>query len=115
MIIGFEEETKPLTEEEHKLLPEFVRCLQKYTGKKNAITNKSIREGYWRKGIKLSDSRIRKIINHIRLHNMVPKLCANSRGYYIAQNNEELQEYVNGLRQRVGAIKAILTTLEEQL
>lgn len=115
MILGFEEETKPLTEQEKELLPEFIRCLQKelYHGKGNEITNKSIREGYARKGTKVSDSRIRKIINHIRANNLVPRLCANSRGYFIAKTDQELNDYITSLKQRVAAIRKVLSALEE--
>lgn len=115
MINGFEEETKPLTDEEKEFIPFFVRCLAKRVGKKNAVTNQSIREGFARHKVKITDSRVRKIINHIRINDLVPKLCANSRGYYVAGNSIELIDYIDGLRSRIKAQSAVLKQLEKRL
>jgi hypothetical protein len=44
---------------------------------------------------------IQSVVNHIRRHGIIPGLCANTNGYYVARNPEEAEEYMNRLRQRV--------------
>ena len=84
MIQGFEEQTEPLTEyEENKLLPPIVRGLMTKVGKEKAVTNSDIVNGLRNNlHLSLTGARVRKIINHIRTHDIVPCLIATSNGYY---------------------------------
>lgn len=115
MIEGFEKETSPLSEEEKNLLPVFVRCLSKKIGKKNAVSNKKIEKGFKKQSIEIASPRVRKIINHIRRNHLIPNLCACSSGYYCAENDKELKEYLTGLRQRISAIQEVLNSFEKKL
>ena len=67
MINGFQEQTEPLTEyEETQLLPQIVRGLSLKVGKNNAVTNTAIVRGMKANlNLKVSEPRVRKIINHI--------------------------------------------------
>lgn len=116
MIQGFEEETAPLSEKEKELLPCFVERLKLRVGKKNAVTNTEIRAGFERsKKIKINPSRIRKIINYIRMNDLVPCLIATSAGYYVTDDKTELKNYVESLMGRERAIRAIRHQIEKQL
>lgn len=111
MITGFEEITHELTDEELEISKIIIRGIQSNIGSDNAITNIQIRKILLEKyEIKINDARIRKIINHIRVKRLVPKLCAASKGYYIAATKEEHQKYIESLQERIHSIQNVLST-----
>jgi hypothetical protein len=116
MINGFQEQTEPLTEyEETTLLPQLVRGLQLKVGKAMSVTNKAIIEGMNRNlGLKMTDARVRKLINHIRVHDLVPCLIATSQGYYIAESEQELRDYEESLLGREAAIRSVRLSIQRQ-
>jgi hypothetical protein len=95
-------------------VPGFINGLKTKIGKSNAISNKSIREAYLEKGIKISDARVRKIINFIRIKGLVKMLCASSFGYYVASNDQEFKEYLKGLEERINSQSAVYYALMQQ-
>lgn len=115
MINGFEEYTAPLSEyEKDTLLPLLVEILSHRVGADRAITNKTLVKHFRENGLKLSDARTRKLINHIRIHNLVPRLVASSKGYYITQSQDELEAFIMSLRGREEAIRAVRLAMEKQ-
>lgn len=115
MLSGFNEQTKPLTEyEKDTLLPLMIQVLMAKQGKKNAVTNSRICLMLKSKGYTISDSRVRKLINHIRVNGMVIGLIASSDGYYRADTLEELDDYLVSLKGREDAIEAVRLSLEKQ-
>lgn len=115
MIKKFEDETQPLTEYEEKtLVPVFIRGLITKVGKDNAITNSQIVKAMKGANYKVSDTRVRKIINHIRINGLVNGLIATSGGYYIATSEKELQEYEESLLGRESAIRAVRLSMAKQ-
>src|SRR5689334_14762441 len=106
MLPGFSIETKPLTEKELQLLPIIIKGLKTKLGASNAVSNKKICEALNEKyKANVGEARIRKIINHIRMNNLVPGLVANSAGYYISKNPDEVKFYIQSLIGREQAIK----------
>ncbi len=114
MIKGFEEYTAVITKEETKLISAFCFMLQFRIGKSDAITNQEIIANFLRDGIKISAPRIRKLINYIRVHNLVECLCASSDGYYVAHTKQEIDDYILSLQQRISAQQLVLSSLEKQ-
>lgn len=116
MIQGFQKETEPLSEyEETTLLPQIVRGLLLKVGKDNAITNSAIVKGMKANlNLSLTEARVRKIINHIRCHDLVPCLIATSQGYYIAESEQELKEYEDSLLGREEAIRSVRLSIQRQ-
>ncbi len=116
MIQGFDEQTEPLTEyEETQILPQIVRGLRQKIGKAMSVTNKSIVEGMKRNlGLKITEPRVRKIINHIRIHDLVPCLIATSQGYYVAESEQELKDYEESLLGREEAIHSVRMSIQRQ-
>lgn len=115
MIRGFETETAPLTDQEERILSGILNSLSKRKGKKNAITNKQIRDKireHW--DIDIGGPRIRKIINQIRVRELIPRLIASSKGYYVEDNISELDTYIKSLDERIGAIAQVRDTLKKQ-
>ena len=113
MITGFDKETAPLTDyERDTILPVVCSILKTRFGCRASITSKrmiTLLDGY-----KLSDARVRKIVNHIRNNDLVPCLIANSDGYYVAQSNEEMMTYEESLLGREEAIRAVRQAMERQ-
>lgn len=116
MIQGFQDQTEPLTEyEEQTLLPQLVRGLRTKIGKAMSVTNKAIIDGMKRNlGLSISDARVRKLINHIRVHDLVPCLIATSQGYYIAESEQELKDYEDSLLGREEAIRSVRLSIQRQ-
>jgi hypothetical protein len=114
MIYGFKVQTEPLTDyEKNILLPAIVKGLQTKVGKENAVTNSEMIKGLKKFGYeKLSEPRIRKIINFIRIQGLIINLIASSKGYWIEQDIEERRKYVQGVKQRAESMLASLQSIE---
>lgn len=108
MIKGFNSETAPLTEyEENVLLPLVLRGL-------NAVTNRTIVQRLNIAGYTVTEPRIRKLINHIRMTDLLPGLIATSGGYFLATSEAELLDYEQSLIGREDAIKQVRLAIARQ-
>ena len=116
MITTFETQTKPLTEyEKDTLLPIMVRCLAKHIGKSCAISNAQMCEKMALYGYQIGEVRVRKIINHIRNNGLVECLIATGKGYYVTESIQEMETYIESVKNREDAIRAMRLSMEEQL
>ena len=117
MIDGFEEITESITPyEKEMIVPALVNGLKKRVGARYAIRNKTMCQALKARGFeKVSEPRIRKCINYIRINGLIPHLIANSRGYYVATTVEEVDKYANSLKDRATAILAMRKALVDQL
>lgn len=117
MITGFEEQTKPLTDQEREvfLLP-IINGLRVKVGKEKAVTNKDIVRGLKVNcDIKIGEARVRKMINYIRNNDIIPCLISTSKGYYIAETKDEMLDYIDSLYGRVEAIEADALSMKRQM
>ena len=111
MLKGFEEQTHNLTDYElREILPIVVRGFNKKSGKENSITNpeicKALTEYY---GLdKISEPIVRKIIYYIRQKNLVPRLIATSKGYWVATSKQELEDWKETILGRINAMQETL-------
>lgn len=116
MIQGFAPQTEPLTDyERDTLLPVICRGLSNKIGEARAVTNATITKAMKGAGYQLNEARVRKIINHIRTRGMVRWLIATSKGYYIATSSQDVENYIDSLRGREDAIRAVRQAMEQQL
>lgn len=116
MITTFETQTKPLNEYEREtLLPIMVRCLAKHIGKSCAISNAQMCEKMALYGYQIGEVRVRKIINHIRNNGLVERLIATGKGYYVTESIQEMETYIESVKNREDAIRAMRLSMEEQL
>lgn len=116
MIQGFKVQTEPLNDyERDTLLPVICRGLRTKIGEARAITNTAITKAMKGAGYQLNEARVRKIINHIRTNGLIKWLIATSKGYYIATSREDVEQYIESLRGREDAIRAVRESMEEQL
>jgi hypothetical protein len=113
MIQGFETETEELTQYEIEVLvPIMVKGLSTKIGQDNAITNSKIRSRLKDKELDISDSRIRKIINYIRVNKLIVNLLATSKGYFISNDPNEISRYKESLIARANSILNLAKSYE---
>lgn len=116
MLHGFEQITADLNEyERHVLLPIMAKCLERKNGKEKAVTNREMCEKMAENGYEISDTRVRKIINYIRVMDLVPCLIATAKGYYVSKDEREIKRYIASLNDRAAAIMAVADSLTRQL
>ena len=114
MIKGFEDFTHELTEEEMELVPKFINSFSNKIGENKAIKTKEIVAGMQSFGHKMSPPRVRKIVNYLRRSGRVKRLVATSKGYYIENNDEKWNDFVQSMFDRAGAIEAVAIACSEQ-
>lgn len=116
MINGFEEQTHDLTEDEIKLvIPILVKGFKTLVGKEKAMTSKAIcKQILDHHNMLITGPRLRKMVNYIRTNHMVMLLMATSNGYYVADDAQEVLDYIQSLRDRAGAITAVADSLHVQ-
>lgn len=106
MIPTFEEQTAPLTDYElNVLLPLMIQGFKKKIGVDNCVTNPEICKALKAKGFKISEPRVRKLVFYIRFNNLVPKLIASSKGYWIATNKEEIESWLSSVNAKIDALE----------
>jgi hypothetical protein len=116
MVNGFEEETAPLSDYERDVvLPFLVDGLSKKIGKEKAVKSDHVIRIAEKREIQLTGPRFRKVVNHIRVNNLVPFLVATSKGYYVENDIQEIEKYIQSLEQRSNAILEVKKSLERQL
>jgi hypothetical protein len=108
MLNGFETITASLTKHElEDLTPLLVGFLSDKKGEDKAVKSFGIQCYFKSFGYNVSDARIRKLINHVRIKGLVKNLIATSRGYYIATDANQIKSYVESLVSRENAIRAV--------
>ena len=109
MIKGFETITADLSDDELNMVQIVIKGLKVKHGKDKAVTGAVIC-----KALNINGVRLRKMINYIRINNLIPALCSSSKGYFVANNINELEDYIISLKQRIKAQVDVLNALERQ-
>ena len=119
MLKGFEEQTNELSDYEKKVIvPIQIRGFQNKVGKERCITNKEICNTLnteMNLQVKLNEPRIRKCIYYCRSNNLIPRLIATSKGYWIATDKQELIDWANTIQGRINAIQETLSYANKQV
>lgn len=107
--------TQPLNNyEQNVLLPILMKGLKMKRGMMNAVTNKQIIHGLRAHGLRTNEKNLCKLINYIRINDLVAGLMASSTGYYIASNEQELIKYENSLLNREVKIRKVRMSIKRQ-
>ena len=115
MIKNFERDTCKLNDyEKDKILPAVVAVLKRCVGRANAITNKKIINLYLA-DYPVNPARLRKVLHYIRTHHLVKGLIATGRGYFIAEQRKDFEDYIKSLDGRIGAILEVKSSMTEQM
>lgn len=108
MINGFEDLTSELNKDEKKLIPLLMNGFKNYS-KENPIKSKEIvsrLNEFLSKnefGIKMTEVRLRKLVNHIRSTGMQP-IIATTYGYYVSYDKDEIRQQIESLQKRARSI-----------
>jgi len=119
MITNFENITHELNDIELEMLPLMIEGFKRYT-KQYPIKEPEIVARFNSKNsrLKLNGARLRKLVNHIRCHSMLP-LIATSKGYYVSSDIAEIRNQIKSLRERANSINrcadGLLNYLDNQL
>lgn len=109
MLNGFEKLTEDIKPHEIETAKSIVPALSRRVGKENAISNKEMREAILKhNGKKIDPVRLRRMITYIRAFNLIPMLCANHKGYFVAENREEWDKWTESMRQRIREMQSVL-------
>lgn len=116
-IKGFEEFTNELYDyEKESLLPMLTAKLVLHKGRAQAITNAQLRNYIFdRTGKNTREPRIRKIAEYIRQTHLLENLVAGGKGYFVAETPEEVQEWLDTMKQRRNAISYSIAAGEKSL
>jgi hypothetical protein len=107
MINNFEDFTEELSPDELKLVEPLMKGLSSKT-KNNTIKAPQIVKAMNifadKNGLlRITEPRLRKLVNHIRVKGMLP-IIATSQGYYVSYDKQEILDQINSLTQRANSI-----------
>jgi hypothetical protein len=123
MLVNFEHVTENLNSEDKKIVPYLQKVLETKTIDKPAVseiivweTNMLIRQAistgnHSAKIKKINDVKLRKLINYIRTHDILP-VCSTSKGYFISYDKKVLEKQIVSLSQRANSIMSCAYGLE---
>lgn len=115
MIRNFDKETCPLNDyEQNIVMPKVVSCLKSRVGRAKAISSTKIL-GTYLADCMIDAARLRKVINYIRTKGLIKCLMATSKGYYVAENREELESYIESLQGREDSIRELRRSIRKQM
>lgn len=117
MITNFEDityEVNPFEIQIAKFLGKYFN--KNHRGKAKAITSVKIIKALIKenKNWRMTDARLRKIINYIRHKNLCNCLVATSKGYYVSAKKDEVQTYIQSLEERAFEIERVKDSLIAQ-
>lgn len=114
MIAGYDTITAPLDDyEKYTILPRIVSGLSLLKQSGKTLSSTRIIERLQKEGIQLTGSRLRKIINHIRINHIVRGIVADDKGYWVASQPDQILSYLDSLDSRLEAIQAMRNALYE--
>jgi len=119
MLVGFEKITEDLTPfEEREALPIILAGLRTKLGKSKAISGTEICSKVNATGrlgkYKLTPVKLRKMISHIRLYDLISGVLSCSKGYYLALTLSEYDECLESLKQRLRQQQLVVNSLQSQ-
>ena len=107
--------TRPLSNyEQNVLLPILMKGLQNKRGRVNAVTRRQIVTGLRSQGLKINDSSVYTMINHIRTNDLIVGLMAASAGYYITNSEQDFMDYEDSLMGREKEIRKVRMSIQRQ-
>ncbi len=119
MLVGFEKITEDLTPfEEREALPIILAGLRTKLGKEKAISGTEICSKVNATGrlgkYKLNPVKLRKMISHIRLYDLISGVLSSSKGYYLALTLSEYDDCLESLKQRIRQQQRVVDALQSQ-
>lgn len=100
--------------EQNVLMPILVDSLKTKIGKENAVTSTQIVGALRNHGLKLSERNVFRIVNHIRINDLIVGLMGSPKGYYIISSEQEFIKYEDILLSREAALKKVRLCMKRQ-
>lgn len=116
MLTLFTNITEELTElEKTKLVPMLLETLR-YSSKSNTFRGKELSNWFKASGHDVSEVRIRKMVNYIRVTNAARPnvLIGSSKGYFLTSDLQVVDEQIQSLEGRVDSMKAAIDSIKSQ-
>lgn len=113
----FENITQELTDfEKDTLVPMLISTLE-FTHDSNRHTGKNICGWFKSIGQMVSEPRLRKMINYIRVTNLLKPyvVIGASNGYYITNDIEVVKDQIESIEGRISSMAAVVDTMKAQL
>ena len=112
MITNFEQITaEGFSDDEKKLVPVIIKGFMAH-GKDDPVKAPVIISKLRSRGLKITQPRLRKIVNFLRSESIVP-VIATAKGYYVSHDKQELKKQVQSLYERAAAITNSAKGLEQ--
>jgi carbamoylphosphate synthase small subunit len=89
---------------EYVNMRDMVKGLNKYF--KQYPIQQTLKNGK-KKVVVVTDVRMRKIIHHIRVEGIITNLVANSKGYFLTDQEEELHKFAKSCKERANSFNAV--------
>jgi hypothetical protein len=116
MLTLFTNITEQLTEfEKNTLVPMLMETLQQ-SHINNRIKGKAICCWFVVQGYEVSEARVRKMVNYIRVTNAVKPnvLIGTSKGYFLTCDVKLVDEQIESLEGRIDSMSAVIDSLKAQ-
>jgi hypothetical protein len=115
MLKGFEQITVELNDFETQASEIVFDWFNSNPGRKGMLKNNDISAlVYHQMGKSLSDARVRKIIQYLRMYR-IPNIIATSNGYICSEDIKDIENWIISLRQREASIRTIREKAEKHL
>lgn len=96
------------------LLPIIVSALKTKKGRANAVTSTQIVEALRSYEMRINENNVCRIVNHIRMNDLIVGLMGSSAGYYIMSSEAEFLSYEESLLRREAALKKVRLCMKRQ-
>jgi len=114
MIEGFDTWTDSLTHKELVLVPTLVQGFESHRGKEHSITATQILQRLRSSNYDITGAQLIKLINYIRLSDLMPCLISDEAGYYVAANHAEMDQYLKSIQKKIEKLQVIREQLVQQ-
>lgn len=119
MIVNFEQITANLPPTSiHKYALCLSEKLKSHYGVGNELNNAAMKKHLADNGYILTPAQVRQTLHYMRVHFMFANeemnmcyICANQKGYFITNSQDEINRYKTSLQQRMNSINEILACL----
>ena len=96
------------------LLPILVNAMKTKNGRENAVTSTQIVTALRGHNMKINERNVCRIVNHIRMNDLIVGLMGSSAGYYIMSSEQEFISYEKSLLSREAALKKVRLCMKRQ-
>jgi hypothetical protein len=91
------QETELTQQEINTIVPIIIKGLSNKIGSENAVNKTRIKNRLNSLNIQISETKIKSIINYIRVNKLIVNLIADNKGYYVSNDQQEINKFRQSL------------------